>query len=395
MFARAQGRRKAVARLFAFCSLLWVASCGAIATTGTGGNGGPQIDPGARVQVALLLPRGSSDPGDALLARDLENAARLAISDLTGANIDLRVYATGAGPSQAAAAAVSAVNDGAKIILGPVRGEQANAAGVAIAGTGVNLLAFSNNPTIAGGNVFILGATFRNTAERIVRYGARTGIESYVIVHADDLQGTIGRDEISNAVRANGGTLLGVQRYPLSQQGIAAAAPGIAQAILGSGTDAIFLTGGVNADLPLIATELPANGVNPGQIRTLGLTRWDAAPEAASIPGLQNGLFAIPDQNTISIFESRYAQAYGDQPHPLSGLAYDGIAAVGALVAAGRTDALTRRALTQPQGFQGTAGIFRLLSDGTNERGLSVATVRSGSFTVLEAAPRSFGGQGS
>ncbi len=395
MFARTQGRRTAVARLFAFCSLLWVAACGDVGLPGAAGNPGPRIDPGAPVQVALLLPRGSSDPGDAILARDLENAARLAISDLTGVTIDLRVYATGAGASQAAAAAVSAVNDGAKIIIGPVRGEQANAAGVAIAGTGVNLLAFSNNPTIAGGNVYILGPTFRNTAERVVRYGARNGIDSYVIVHADDLQGTIGRDSIASAVRANGASVLGIQSYPLSQQGIAAAAPAIGQAIVASGADAVFLTGGVNADLPLIATELPRNGVNPGAIRTLGLTRWDVAPEALSIPGLQNGLFAMPDQQTIAVFENRYAQAYGAAPHPLAGLAYDGIAAIGALVAQGNADALSRRSLTQPQGFQGTAGIFRLLTDGTNERGLSVATIRSGSVIVLEPAPRSFGGQGS
>lgn len=395
MFARAQGRRKAVARIFAFCSLIWVASCGAISVPGSGAPQGPSIDPGAPVQVALLVPRGSADPGDAILARDLENAARLAISDLSGVTIDLRVYATGQGPGQAAAAAVSAVNDGARIILGPVRGEQANAAGVAIQGTGVNLLAFSNNPTVAGGNVFVLGPTFRNTAEQIVRFGLRNGIDQYMIVHADDLQGNIGRESIANAVRANGATVLGAQSYPLSQQGIEARAPAIAAAILGSGADAIFLTGGVNADLPLIATALPANGVDPSAIRSLGLTRWDVASEALTIPGLQNGLFAIPDQQTINIFESRYAQAYGDRPHPLAGLAYDGVAAIGALVAAGRSDALTRNALTQPQGFQGTAGIFRLLNDGTNERGLSIATIRSGSVVVLAPAPRSFGGQGS
>lgn len=395
MFARAQGRRKAVARIFAFCSLMWVASCAAVVVPGGGGQQGPAIDPNAPVQVALLVPRGSGDPGDAVLARDLENAARLAISDLTGVTIDLRIYATGQGPSQAAAAAVSAVNDGAKIILGPIRGEQANAAGVAIAGSGVNLLAFSNNPTIAGGNVFVLGQTFRSSAEQIVRFGISNGIDQYVIVHAEDLQGNIGRDAIANAALANGATVLGVQSYPLSQQGIEARAPAIAQAILGSGADAVFLTGGVNADLPLIATALPQNGVDPNAIRTLGLTRWDAAPEALSIPGLQNGLFAIPDQSTIAIFESRYAQAYGDQPHPLAGLAYDGIAAIGALVAAGRSDALTREALTQPQGFQGTAGIFRLLNDGTNERGVAIATIRSGSVVILSPAPRSFGGQGS
>ena len=95
--------------------------------------------------------------------------------DLGGVEIDLRVYGTAGNASKAAAAASQAVNEGAKIILGPVYGEAANAAGVAVASSGVNVISFSNNPTIAGGNVFILGPTFDNTASRLANYAARQG----------------------------------------------------------------------------------------------------------------------------------------------------------------------------------------------------------------------------
>jgi hypothetical protein len=78
----------------------------------------------------------------------------------------------------------------------------------------------------------------------------------------------------------------------------------------------------------------------------------------------------------------------------LAGLAYDGIAAIGALVASGNPNALTKQALTSPQGFQGTAGIFRLLPNGLNERGLAVATIRNNQVVILEQAPRSFGRAG-
>ena len=78
------------------------------------------------------MPRGGS-ASDELLAKNLENAARLAMRDLGGVEIDLRVYGTAGNASKAAAAASQAVNEGAKIILGPVYGEAANAAGVAAA----------------------------------------------------------------------------------------------------------------------------------------------------------------------------------------------------------------------------------------------------------------------
>lgn len=394
MFARLPSRRKAVTRLFALFTLGWIAACVPVGIGQTAGPDGPATTPGAAVQVALLVPSGSGDPTDDLLARNLENAARLAIADLNGVQIDLRVYSTAANPAQAATVAVAAVNDGAQIILGPLYAEDANAAGVAVAASGVNVLSFSNNPTIAGGNVFVLGPTFRNTADRLVQYGMRQGVQSYMIVHAEDLQGTVGRDAIASAVRNNGAQVAGIQSYPLSQQAIVGAAPRIASATLAAGADAVFLTAGVNADLPILATALPEAGLATAATRYFGLTRWNATPQALSLPGLQGGLFALPDQQLSTLFESRYAAAYGETPHPLAGLAYDGIAAIGALVARGDSNALSRNSLTQGQGFQGTSGIFRLLSDGTNERGLAVAEVRNNQVTILEPAPRSFGGAG-
>lgn len=395
MFAFLAPIGKFAARLFALTSLLWFAACGTVPLAGGGLGNTPNLEPGAPVRVALLVPSGSGNSSDDFLAQTLENAARLAISDLSGVAIDLVVYPTAGSPTQAAAAASTAVSEGAKIILGPLYAEQANAAGVAVAGTGVNLLAFSNNPTIAGGNVFILGPTFANTANRLVGYGSAQGLSRYYVVSSDDLQGAIGRDAIIGAVQRQGRTIVGQHSYPLSQSAIVAAAPRIASGAASGGADAIFMTAGVNSDLPILATLLPEAGLSPQQVRYIGLTRWDAAPQAYSLTGLQGGYFAIPDVATSNIFEGRYQAAYGSAPHPLAGLAYDGIAAIGALAARGNTQALNRSALTQPQGFQGTQGIFRLLSDGTNQRGLAVATFQNNQVTILDPAPRSFGGAGS
>lgn len=391
MFAKLFSRRKAAGLL---AGLALAAGCAPI-PTGPGTTGTPDArGNGEKVVVALLVPSGSGNSSDDFIAQNLENAARLAAADLNGVEVDLRVYSTAGNPAKAAEAATKAVADGAGVILGPVYAEEANAAGVAVASSGTNVLAFSNNPTIAGGNVFVLGATFRNTADRLVRYGLRNGVNNYMVVHGDDLQGQIGRDAITSAVRANGGALAGVQAYPMSQQAIVSAAPGIARAVDAANAGAVFMTAGVNADLPILATALPENGVSPDQVRFMGLTRWNAVPQAMTLPGLQGGLFALPDQQMTAQFEGRYSSAYGNAPHPLAALAYDGIAAIGALSARGQT-AMDRRALTQPQGFQGTAGIFRLLNDGTNERGLAVAEIRNGQVVILSPAPSSFGGAGS
>ncbi len=390
MFARFSQARNPAARFFAFMSLMWLAACDPVLSTTA--NVGPQIDADDPVQVALLVPGGSGAGSDAFLAQNLENAARLAIADLDGADIRLRVYNTGANPALAADVARAAVNDGAQIILGPLFAEAANAAGVAVADRNVNVLAFSNNPTIAGGNVFILGNTFDNTANRLVQYANRQGISRYLVLHGDDVAGNLGRDAITSAVQRNGSQVVATDSYPLSQQGIFTSTRRIVSSARNA--DAIFMTAGVNADLPILATALPEAGIDTASTRFIGLTRWDAVPQAAALPGLQGGLFAMPDQSTAALFANRYAATYGENPHPLAGLAYDGIAAIGALVAAGNDQALTKGALTSPQGFRGTAGVFRLLPNGLNERALAIATIQNNQVVVLEQAPRSFGGAG-
>ena len=387
--------RRAGARVFALAAFAWLSACVAIPSVGVLQDTGQQIDASVPVQVALLVPGGTTQGSDQAIANSLENAARLAISDLQGVDIDLRIYNTGSDAAQAAAIATRAVDEGAKILLGPLFADSANSAGVAVAPRNVNVLAFSNNPTIAGGNVFVLGTTFNTIADRLVRYAQRTGVDRFGIVHGDDLQGIVGRDAIAGAVRSNGAQVAGVASYPLSQQGITGAAGSIAATVKAAGAEAIFTTAGVNADLPILAPALPEAGLDPATTRYLGLTRWDAAPQALALPGLQGGLFAIPDRAMLSTFEARYRATYGGDPHPLAGLAYDGIAAIGALVAQGRPDALTKGALTQRQGFTGTSGVFRLQPNGLSERALAVATVRNGAVTILEPAPRSFGRAGS
>ena len=124
MFALLSTARKAILSIFAVGILVWIASC--TPTTGPG----PMINTSAPVQVALLVPIGTGDSTDNFLAQNLENAARMAIADLQAVTIDLRVYDTGADAAQASAAATRAVNDGAKIILGPLYAEAANAAGI-------------------------------------------------------------------------------------------------------------------------------------------------------------------------------------------------------------------------------------------------------------------------
>lgn len=388
MFAVFQSARKS-SRILAVLAALTLTACEPINLSGLGGN---QINPGRPVPVALLVPRGSGNSGDDVLAQSLENAARLAVAELDGAEIDLRVYGTAADPQTAATAAEQAVSDGAKIILGPVYAEAANAVGLAMADKNVNVLSFSNNASIAGGNVFILGPTFSNTANRLMGYAASRGNTRIVVVHGNDTAGQLGRNAIQNATLSTDAQVVSTVEYELSQEGVSNAAPQIKTAVDQNGANAVFLTSTASGALPLYASLLPSMGVRQPEVQFIGLTRWDIPAQTLSLPGLQGGLFALPNPNRIAAFASRYEAAYGAAPHPIGGLAFDGVAAIGALAAQGNRDALTGAALTQPNGFQGVSGVFRLREDGTNERALAVATIQDNRAVVVDPAPQSFTG---
>lgn len=382
---------RTAARAAAIVTTVALAAC--VPAGGPGGSG-PKIDTNAAVPVALLVPSGSGQASDELLARSLQNAARLAISDLGNVKIDLRVYSTAGQPAQAQAMAIKAVDEGAKIILGPVYAHEANAAGVAVAGRGVNLLSFSNNADIAGGNVFVLGPTFQNTADRLGRYAVRAGKSRVMVVSDQNLAGSAGNTAIQRGVSAAGGQVVASRSYEFSQNGILGAGPGIAAEAKATGAQAIFLTADTAGALPLISQVLRDNGVAPPTTAFLGLTRWDIPSATLALPGVQGGWFALPDPNLYGQFQTRYQTAFSEQPHPIAGLAYDGIAAIGALVKRGNSNALGATALTQGSGFVGVSGIFRLKSDGTNERGLAIAAIQNNQLVVLDPAPRSFGGAG-
>lgn len=389
MFAFLRGARKFSGAIIAVLSLVWLTACGG--GFGAGG-GGPRIDTSRPVPVALLVPSGGGNAADDALASSLENAARLAMRELDGVTIDLRVYSTAGSTTQAAAVAKQAVSEGAKVILGPVYAQNAASAGVAA--RSVNVLSFSNNPSIAGGNVFILGNTFENSADRLTRYAARQGKGDIFIVNAQDPAEELGRAAIERAIAGNGARLAGTASFPLSQQGVIDSAGGIADQIRASGASSVFLTSGTAGALPFVAELLPENGIRSGEVQYIGLQRLDIPASALSLSGLQGAWFATPSPALSAQFTQRYQAAYGSQPHPIAGVAYDGIAAVGALIAQGRDDALTADALTQGQGFAGVYGPFRFLRNGTNERGLAVAEIRNNQVVVIDPAPRSFGGAG-
>ncbi len=375
-----------------FTFLLFLSGCMDTGLTSQG----PNVNTGKPVVVALLVPSESGNAQQDALAGSLVRAAELAISQMPDAKIDLRVYPTAGNAAKATQAAQQALSDGAKIFVGPLFAEAANAAGKVAATKGVNVLSFSNNPNIAGGNVFILGDTFQNAANRIIGYSVSKGRRNIGAIARADAAGEVAIQAIQSAAARNGARYVGATRYQLNTDSVIASIKGAKQLISSEGANALVLDADSAGALPVYAQMLPENGITAQTVQILGLTRWDrTSAQVQTTPGLQGSVFAMPDTAASAVFKQSYSAANGSNPHILAGKAYDGMRAVGTLLSSGSRDALTRSKLIRSAGFAGANGVFRLLPDGTNQRALAIAELRDGQIFVVSPAPRGFSGSGS
>ena len=157
-----------------------------------------------------------------------------------------------------------------------------------------------------------------------------------------------------------------------------------------------MLTADSASGLPIIGSMLPTGTEEvPSNIKVLGLARWDIPVSTLSSAGLAGGWFAIPDRTAITKFNSTFRSTYNSSPHPLAAIAFDGVTAVAELFSQGNAGAVQRSQLTRASGYAGASGAFRLKSDGSTQRALSVAEASSGAFRVISAAPKTFGSSGS
>jgi branched-chain amino acid transport system substrate-binding protein len=152
--------------------------------------------------------------------------------------------------------------------------------------------------------------------------------------------------------------------------------------------DAILIADG-DARLRSVAALLTFYDVDPSEVRFLGTMRWQDDPRVLDETALRSGWFAALPPETMSAFRNRYQRAFGTQPQQLAALAYDATALV-VIVARDLGDRDFEAAtLTNPEGFSGATGLFRLRPDGLADHGLAILEVDGAATRTIDPAPSS------
>jgi ABC-type branched-subunit amino acid transport system substrate-binding protein len=152
--------------------------------------------------------------------------------------------------------------------------------------------------------------------------------------------------------------------------------------------DAILLADGDDR-LRSVASLLTFYDVDPDQIRFLGTMRWQDDPRVLDEPALRSGWFAAQPPEAMSAFRNRYQRTFGTEPQQLAALAYDATALV-VIVARDLGDRdFSSATLTNPEGFAGATGLFRLRPDGLADHALAILEVDGAATRTIDPAPTS------
>lgn len=390
------------------------------------------------VKVALLLPLSGRL---ASLGKAMSDAAQMAMFDLADARLQLLPIDDKGTANGSADAARQAIAEGAKLIIGPLLAASVSSVAPVATGAGVPVIAFSSDRKVAAPGVYIIGFTPDAEVERVVSFAAQSGLSRFAVVAPDNAYGLVVATAMRRAVAQAHGTLVRVQLYEPNTQDFAAvvrkllglpepppaatgapaapASPGSSAGSSGGpdtggsgapppvslpptgggGTsslppllapprtfDALLLAEG-GAQLRALATSLSAMGVRSPSVQLLGTGKWDE-PGTVDEPALIGAWFAAPSPTNRDEFEVRFRRTFGQTPPRLATLAYDATALAAILARGPEQEPFSRMALTDPNGFFGRDGLFRLSPDGVADRRLAILRIdRNGIIVIDEPIP--------
>ncbi|WP_417687902.1 penicillin-binding protein activator [Roseibium sp.] len=340
------------------------------------------------VRVGLLLPMNASG-GSTSIGTVFRNAAELALNNFPNADVQLLVKDTGGTAEGGRAAAQSAIAEGAELILGPVFSPAVSGAAAVARSTGVPLVAFSSDASVASRGVYLLSFLPQTDVQRIIGYAASQSKRSYAALLPDDTYGAVAEAAFRQEVGRIGGRIVSIQRYKLngSDTSDLIAKTNTIAGSLGK-VDALFVPAGGGV-APLVVQTLTVQGADFGRVKVLGSGQWDT-PDMKSNPIMAGSWYPGPEDKGYQAFAGRYQSAYGSVPPRNATLAYDGVTLAAGLVRSAGPQRFSTGVMTNRDGFIGIDGLFRFRSDGQNERGLAVYQLTGSGNQVISAAPRDF-----
>lgn len=369
-------------------------------------------------KTAMLLPLSGKA---AAYGQGMKNAAMMAIEDADNPQLVVRFYDTRSTAAGAETAVQQALADGSRLILGPLTSEEVSAAAPLARRHDIPLISFSTAPQVLQNGVYTLGLLGSEQVERIVGYASGQGRSRLAVLVPDSASGMNTAKATVQSARRHGMEVVKIGFYPPETLDFAGIVKSLTDYETRSGEinrqkaelskkakegdraaqkelnklKTVYTTGEVDFDTVLIAesgNRLKSAAAMFGyydiyypDVLFLGTSTWENTGLTKEST-LYQAVYPVLSRVHNDYFNKKYQNLFGQSPNLLYSFAYDSVALASALSRKNH-DALAQN-ITDPDGFIGINGTFRIYDDGTNRHSLDVVKVTSGGIKVVDQAPQ-------
>ena len=385
----------------------------------------PQYEEGI-FRVGMLLPLSGKA---AKQGQGLKNAAMIAMDDVKNPRLILQFYDTKSTPEGARTAVQNALRQRVRLIIGPLSSDEVQAISEETVYNRIPVIAFSTSKDVLQPTVYTLGLLIDEQVNRIISYAVAQGRRRFALLLPDSSTGiAVAKAAIASAAQ-NRVELTKIAFYPpdtlnfaeivkqltdyatrsaalnrkkatlsdLATQGDISAQRQLKQmkttnSMGDPGFDAILIPE-YGSKLKSIISMFGYYDVYAPEVKFLGTSIWEGSSlnkESMII----NSWYPTLSRYQSAYFSNKYSNLFGERPNSLYSFAYDAVALASALSGYQDSNDLNL-AITNPDGYIGINGTFRLFANGNNQHSLDIMEIRPDGDAVVDTAPKRFSGDDS
>ncbi len=368
-----------------------------------------------KLRVAILLPLSGQlkNIGESLL-----NSVQLSLFENNKKNIVLKVYNTEGTTFGAVNAINRAIEEGIDVVIGPLFSTETKAIKDILSKN--NLIAFSlsnDQELINTPNVFVTGSIPEQEIQTLIAYMTQSDFFNYVALMPNTTYGALMNKILRNTISNKDGLLIKSEYYDQNDKNLITKISALAnfyevpqtlyenyekkkleQKILGITEDTelvikedekiypqcLFIAeGGKSAEQ--IANLLFVVQKDSRHVQLVGTSKLDGDDNITINPYLDNAIFIGANPEKYKAFSDSYLSFYRKKPIKIGSIVYDLVKIIDDLFIKDNSEfVINKKAVLNPNGFDGIDGKFRFLPNGLVERRMYVLQLQNKEKVVID-----------
>ena len=304
-----------------------------------------------RIKVGVMLPLSgeNSEIGNLIL-----NAIEMAIFQTQENKLEIHIKDTEAKPDRAKKVLSELINEGVKVIIGPLFSKSLAAIQSEVTKNNINIFALTNNINLRNQGIWIFGVDPQAQTEKVLQYALEKGTKKIAALLPQNAYGLLLFDTITDFTQENLIKIEKIEFYDFSVESQRKTAQKISEgfedyklyldkikeqdSIEDNGNEVLFMEkpfdsvfiAAAGQNLTVLSSQLQYNNVDPKIVQYLGISSWEDS-SIVNEPALEGGVFVTTSEMYQKKIKLIYKNSFGKEMPKIAMIAYDIVALLGSL----------------------------------------------------------------